>query len=78
MASTATYLVTGMTCAHCVSAVREEISALGGVVEVEVDLAAGGVSRVQVTSDAPLSDDQVAVALDEAGDYHLTAAGESV
>lgn len=63
----ATYAVTGMTCGHCVSTVREELSALSGVTAVEVDLVAGGVSRVSVTSTAALSDDTIAAAVDEAG-----------
>jgi copper chaperone len=66
-----TYSVTGMTCGHCVSAVRGEIGALPGVSDVAVDLDAGGASTVRVTSDTPLSDEQIAVALDEAGDYQL-------
>ena len=39
---TTTYLVSGMTCGHCVSAVTEEIGKLDGVTGVEVDLVAGG------------------------------------
>lgn len=66
-----TYAVTGMTCDHCVHAVSEEIGALDGVTDVAVDLNAGGTSAVQVTSDQPLSDADVAAALDEAGDYQL-------
>jgi copper chaperone CopZ len=65
------YNVTGMTCEHCVNAVREEIGALAGVSEVAVDLDAGGTSTVRVTSDSPLPEDQIVTALDEAGDYHL-------
>jgi copper chaperone len=71
--TTSTYPVTGMTCEHCVHAVTEELSALPGVDLVEVALDAGGTSAVTVRSDAPLSDDQVAAALDEAGDYHLAS-----
>ncbi|HET8615141.1 MAG TPA: heavy-metal-associated domain-containing protein [Actinomycetales bacterium] len=71
MPTTTTYDVQGMTCGHCASAVSEEISALPGVKSVDVDLVAGGVSTVRVTSDAPLTDDAVAGALDEAGDYTL-------
>ena len=52
--TTATYSVTGMTCAHCVAAVTEEVSRLDGVSAVDVDLNAGGDSRVTVTSAAPL------------------------
>jgi copper ion binding protein len=62
--STTTYTVAGMTCAHCVHAVSEEVGALPGVTSVEVDLDSGAVT---VTSDRPLDDDAVAAAVDEAG-----------
>src|SRR5436189_221467 len=42
--STATYTVSGMTCAHCVSAVTEEVSAVPGVTEVQVDLETGALT----------------------------------
>ena len=71
--TTTTYSVTGMTCGHCVSAVSSELSALPGVEQVDVDLAAGGVSTVTVASAEPLSREQVEGALDEAGDYHLAS-----
>jgi copper chaperone CopZ len=71
MSTTTTYSVQGMTCGHCASAVSQEVSALDGVRSVEVDLVAGGVSTVRVVSDAPLPQDAVAGALDEAGDYTL-------
>lgn len=64
MSVTHRYEVTGMTCSHCVSAVTAELTRLPGVREVAVDLPTGGVS---VTSDAPLSIDQVRTAVDEAG-----------
>ncbi|GLW33407.1 heavy-metal-associated domain-containing protein [Actinoplanes regularis] len=70
MAVTSTYTVKGMTCSHCVKAVTEEISALPGVSDVQVDLGSGGVS---VTSEAPLTDDAVRAAIDEAG-YELADA----
>ena len=66
--TTSTYTVTGMTCGHCVSAVTEEVTALPGVTAVDVDLASG---RLTVTSDAPVDDDAVRAAVDEAG-YELT------
>jgi copper chaperone CopZ len=56
-----------MTCDHCVAALKEEVSALPGVRDVEVDLVPGGASTVTVTSDAPLRDDTVRTAVDEAG-----------
>jgi copper chaperone len=62
--STASYTVTGMTCSHCVSAVTEEVSGLPGVTDVQVDLASGGLT---VTSDAPVDDDAVRAAVEEAG-----------
>jgi len=65
--TTATYSVTGMTCSHCVTAVKEEVSRLDGVSAVDVDLNAGGDSRVTVTSAAPLPVDAVREAVDEAG-----------
>ena len=65
--TTARYAVTGMTCGHCTAAVREEVAALDGVHDVEVDLVAGGTSTVTVTSDAPLDLAAVRAAVDEAG-----------
>ena len=72
--ATTTYVVTGMTCEHCVRAVTEELSALEGVSRVQVGLVPGGQSQVTVTSEAELSETAVAAALDEAGDYRLAAA----
>jgi copper chaperone len=69
--TSATYQVTGMTCEHCVHAVTGELKSLRGVGDVTVDLVPGGLSAVTVTSDTPLSGQQVAAALDEAGDYRL-------
>ena len=71
MTSTATYSVSGMTCAHCVAAVTEEVGALAGVSTVAVDLNAGGTSTVTVTSATPLPVDAIRDAIDEAG-YTLT------
>lgn len=70
--TTTTYLVAGMTCDHCVTAVREEIGTLDAVQAVDIALVPGGTSRVTVTSTAALSDDQVRAAVDEAG-YALVA-----
>ena len=49
----------------------EELSGLDGVSQVEVDLTPGGESKVTVTSEAALTEQAVAAALDEAGDYQL-------
>lgn len=67
MSTTVTVDVAGMTCQHCVNAVTEELTALDGVRDVAVDLVAGGTSHVTVTSDAPLDDDALRAAVDEAG-----------
>jgi copper chaperone len=69
--TSATYQVTGMTCEHCVRAVRQELARLDGVREVSVELNPEGSSAVTVTSDLPVPADAVAAALDEAGDYRL-------
>jgi copper chaperone len=69
--TTQTYSVTGMTCGHCAGAVTSELKAVDGVSDVDVDLVAGGTSTVTVTSQAPLDEDTVKAALEEAGDYQL-------
>ncbi|MFI7423665.1 heavy-metal-associated domain-containing protein [Nonomuraea sp. NPDC049684] len=65
--STATYTVKGMTCGHCVSSVKEEVSGVAGVTGVEVDLASG---RLTVTSESQVEESQIASAVEEAG-YEL-------
>lgn len=67
---TTTYLVTGMTCNHCVSAVTSELGAIAGVSAVSVVLVVDGASAVTVSADVPLTGEQVDAALDEAGDYY--------
>jgi copper chaperone len=69
--TTQSFAVTGLTCEHCVHAVEAEVGALPGVTAVAVDLVAGGSSSVAVTSAEPVTQEQVAAALDEAGDYRL-------
>ena len=71
--STQTFSVTGLTCGHCASAVSSELQELPGVANVSVDLVAGGTSSVTVTSKVPVSETDVAAALDEAGGYALAA-----
>ena len=72
--STTTYAVTGMSCEHCAQAVTTELTGLDGVSTVSVALSPGGISRVTVTSDAPLLADAVSGALDEAGGYQIADA----
>ena len=68
--TTTTYIVTGMTCGHCVGSVTHEISALPGVTDVAIELVPGGGSTVAVSSDGALAEDAVRAAVDEAG-YEL-------
>jgi copper chaperone CopZ len=72
--ATTIYAVTGLTCEHCVRAITQELRRLGGVRGVTVDLVPGGESRVTVTSDAQVTREAVAAALEEAGDYRMAAA----
>ena len=66
----ADYLVTGMTCGHCVASVIEEVSLVPGVSAVSVDLVVGAASTVHVTSAAALTRSDIRAAVDEAG-YEL-------
>ncbi len=61
--STRTYTVDGMTCGHCVNAITGEVTQVGGVSDVAVDL---GTKTVTVTGDA-LDDAAIRAAIDEAG-----------
>jgi copper ion binding protein len=70
MSQTSTYTVVGMTCGHCVASVSEEVGAIAGVEQVDVDLKSG---LVTVTSDADLDDASVKAAVEEAG-YSLASA----
>ena len=61
---TTVYKVSGMTCGHCEGAVSKEIGALGGVTAVTAVAKTG---EVTVTSAAPLDEQAVRAAVDEAG-----------
>ncbi|MFF5444564.1 heavy-metal-associated domain-containing protein [Streptomyces sp. NPDC012888] len=65
--TTTVYRVTGMTCGHCEGAVTTELSGLPGVTSVKAVAASG---EVTVVSQAPLADEDVRAAVDEAG-YEL-------
>jgi len=64
MTTTAEFQVTGMSCGHCENAIRQEVGALSGVEGIDVSSATG---RLVVTSTAPLPDEEVIAAVDEAG-----------
>ncbi|CDO32615.1 cation-transporting ATPase [Mycobacterium vulneris] len=62
--STQTVTVTGMTCGHCVTSVREEVGGLPGVRTVDVDLATG---LVTIDSEGGLDPTAISAAVAEAG-----------
>lgn len=62
--TTIEYRVTGMTCSHCEHAVSSEVGQIPGVQHVEVSAATG---RLVITSSEPVAEEQVLVAVDEAG-----------
>ncbi|GGZ73139.1 MULTISPECIES: heavy-metal-associated domain-containing protein [Streptomyces] len=64
---TTVYKVSGMTCGHCEGAVSNEVSALDGVTSVQAVAKTG---EVTVVSAAPLDEEAVRAAVDEAG-YEL-------
>jgi copper chaperone CopZ len=61
------FLVSGMTCGHCVASVSEELSALEGVEGVDIELNTGGASKVTVASASPIDVEKVRAAVAEAG-----------
>ncbi|HEY5246924.1 MAG TPA: heavy-metal-associated domain-containing protein [Dermatophilaceae bacterium] len=71
--STQTFPLTGLTCEHCVGAITSELVVLPGVTDVAITLVVGGTSTLKVTADQELTDDEVVMALDEAGDYRLAS-----
>ncbi|MEV6961292.1 heavy-metal-associated domain-containing protein [Streptomyces sp. NPDC051207] len=64
---TTVYKVTGMSCGHCEGSVSAELSEIPGVRSVKAVAASG---EVTVVSEAPLDDEAVRAAVDEAG-YEL-------
>lgn len=66
-ATTEDVLVEGMTCAHCVRSVTDELSAVDGVESVAVDLHANAISRVTISSSGPIDPASIRAAVEEAG-----------
>lgn len=58
------YQVTGMTCGHCELSIREEVSQIAGVEDIQVSAQTG---RLVVTGAAVVDDAQVLAAVEEAG-----------
>jgi copper ion binding protein len=63
MIETREYTVLGMSCAHCVSAVSNEVGSVAGVESVEINL---DTKVVQVRGES-LDDTAIRAAIDEAG-----------
>jgi copper ion binding protein len=62
--TTTTFLVPGMTCGHCTSAVTDELSKINGVTKVAVDLES---KKVKIESDVAVDWQIIVDAIDEAG-----------
>ncbi|MCB8907310.1 MULTISPECIES: heavy-metal-associated domain-containing protein [unclassified Streptomyces] len=62
------YAVSGMTCGHCKTAITKSVSALDGVISVDVDVDGG---LVTVTTGGEPDDAAITAAVDDAG-YELT------
>ena len=71
MSTTLRFEATGLTCGHCARAVSQELTALDGVLDAQVEVVSGGASAVTVVTERELSDDEVVAALEEAGEYVL-------
>jgi copper chaperone len=65
--STTTVTVTGMSCGHCATSVREEITEIPGVRAVDVDLVSGNVT---IDSDSAVETAAIRTAVEDAG-YQL-------
>jgi copper chaperone len=62
--TTSEYLVSGMSCGHCEAAILGEVNQIPGVRGVDVS---AGTRRMVVTSSAPIDEEAVLGAVDEAG-----------
>ncbi|HEU4325181.1 MAG TPA: heavy-metal-associated domain-containing protein [Roseiflexaceae bacterium] len=67
--TTEQFRVPGVSCQHCVRAVTDEVSALGGVQTVTVDLAT---KVVTVEHGEQVSTEQIVAAINEAGYEEVT------
>jgi copper chaperone CopZ len=62
--NTSEYQVTGMTCGHCEMSIREEVSTVPGVQEIQVSAQTG---KLVITTTEEVDDAAVITAVDEAG-----------
>ena len=56
--------ITGMTCGHCEMSVREEVSEIPGVQDIQVSAQTG---KLNVTAEGEIDDAKVLAAVEEAG-----------
>lgn len=62
--SSSEYHVTGMTCGHCESSVREEVEQIAGIEDIQVNAQTG---KLEVSGAGPIDDAAVLAAVVEAG-----------
>jgi copper ion binding protein len=67
--SSVTVTVTGMSCRHCASSIREEVGSIPGVTAVAVDVDSG---KVTIDSERRVEADAIKSAVEEAG-YRLAS-----
>ncbi|MCA1671513.1 MAG: heavy-metal-associated domain-containing protein [Actinobacteria bacterium] len=65
--SISTYTVVGMTCAHCLRSVIDEVTQVAGVGEVDVDLRTGVLTVTSADPSGVVDDAAVRAAVAEAG-----------
>ncbi|MEU4182846.1 heavy-metal-associated domain-containing protein [Micrococcus luteus] len=58
------YQVAGMTCGHCEMSIREEVSEIPGVQDIQVSAQTG---KLNVTAEGEIDDAKVLAAVEEAG-----------
>jgi copper chaperone CopZ len=66
-----TFDVHGLRCGGCVNTVRDTLSALDGVRDVDVTLQAGSASVVTLSADRELDLEVIQRALDDHGEFRI-------
>lgn len=64
MMAASEYQVTGMTCGHCELSIRDEVSEIAGVTDIQVSAQTG---KLVVTAYGDFDDAKVIAAVEEAG-----------
>jgi copper chaperone len=63
LSTTRTYVVSSMSCGHCVNAITSEVSKVVGVSDISIDLD----TKLVAVSGSDLNDEAIRQAIDEAG-----------